>query len=927
MKKTGGQRVGTHIVRIALILCVLLMPVLGANTRLIHQIDDELIALRFQAAPRAASGSMVFIAIDKKSLDDIGVWPWPRSVYASVIDKLTAAGAADLFIDVDFSTPSSPSEDKRLAKALADAGGSVILPVFHQLKTADAASDTVLTRPVAELADNAWLAFANVIADPDGAVRSFMAGGDVDGTPTQSAPAVLARSDRVTGRLPIDFSIDPATVPTYSLSSVLDGSVGANEINGRAVVVGAYATELKDIFPVPVYGLMPGPMLHIIAAETLLQGRLLEPAPQLQIDLFLAAIIAAMVLLLRKRRLVPVMAVSVVLFVVGEAGAYLLQRDNDVLLHTTTWWTMLGLGLFMLMNEKVDFAALLLDIAKSEHRNTRRLLKRIVTDSTDGVIAFDNGMRVIEESKSVRPLLGLAPANGRGVPLDLFLPVALMTPVAGLVSRYAVNPGKVHSLTVDFALPQLEQARHLEATITVSPIETKNDDGIESDKGFVGCLIIRDVTAHQLYQDRLERLSRYDDLTGLLNGREFIRRLDDVTEPCHVAVLDLHRFANVNSALGRDRGDQLLKAVAARLERDAVDGLVGRLGGDVFCLALPMRDGFNEAQFAERLLDVFKRPFELGGSRLQAAVRLGLCARISNEIDAARSIACCEHALHDAKGETGSAWRTYDTASADRRNRARQLERELHPAFERGEFYLLYQPQVDLKSAVMTGAEALIRWQNRELGPISPVDFIEIAEANGFICELGEWVLNEACREAARWPDALTIAVNVSPVQIQKGDFFRTVVAALQASGLAPQRLHLEITETAFIDGRERIVETVTALRELGVTIALDDFGTGYSSLSYVAGFPLDKLKIDQSFVRKIVSDQTSLTIVQTIMSMSNGLGLKVVAEGIETRDEWHLLRLAGCQQGQGYFFGKPQSAADLLALYQRPTWDMAEAC
>ena len=236
-------------------------------------------------------------------------------------------------------------------------------------------------------------------------------------------------------------------------------------------------------------------------------------------------------------------------------------------------------------------------------------------------------------------------------------------------------------------------------------------------------------------------------------------------------------------------------------------------------------------------------------------------------------------------------------------------------ALEQGQFFLLYQPQVALKTGRLVGAEALLRWQHPTLGMISPAEFISIAEANGFICELGQFSFKEACKAATTWPAHVSVAVNISPVQFLRGDLLSDIRAALAVSGLAPHRLHVEITESIFLERSEELFTKLEALRELGLTIALDDFGTGYSSLSYLSSLPLDKLKIDQSFIREMVSDPAALAIVQTVTTLGRGLDLKVVCEGIENAMQTEMLNAMHCEEGQGYLFGRPQTAADIHAL------------
>jgi len=902
---------------------MLAIPVAGSGSHIIEQIDNALVGWRFKTAPRKATGKVAFVAIDKDSLDVVGKWPWPRSVYADLIEKLILAQVEDIFIDIDFSTPSSLVEDSRLQSALEAAGGGIILPIFRQYRSADTKSPIVISRPIPMLADHAWLAFANVGLESDGIIRRF-ALGDIDGKiAVQSVPAVLSKDPRDSGSFAVDFSIDPSTLPTFSLSQIVSGKVGNTELAGRSIIVGAYATELKDIFPVPIYGTLPGAVIHALATETILQGRTLREFYQTPVELLVAAALIVAAITFRSRPAIQALAIGILILCISEAVSFVVQKDHAILIYTAKLWILMLCGTFLFMNERVDFSGFVAEIASANRRNTRRLLKKIIADSVDGVIVFDENLRIVEESSTARSLLERGEiSSSRSI--SEVIPARLLSEIDDLIAAYQTEPEAIHSVRIEFSIPNSAATRYLEATATLSPSEDYQEFKPTS-SSFVGCLIIRDVTARHVHEATLEHLSRHDDVTGLMNRREFAGRLNHLTGPYYIAILDLHRFSVLNATLGRDAGDQLLKAIASRLSEKNPSGLVGRLNGDVFCIAIPSGSA-TERECAIGLLAQFDQPFYVDESVLQVAVRVGICLSPIRDDDANVWVSRSEHALDDAKKAGSQAWKAYDSVAAIRQDRSRRLEREMRSALERNEFFLLYQPQVDLRTGLLVGAEALIRWKHFELGIVSPAEFIPIAEANGFILELGRWALLEACTEAQSWPLGLAVAVNVSPLQFLEGDFCADVSLALCSSGLSPLQLHLEITESAFVNGTEKIVSVLKQLQDLGIMIALDDFGTGYSSLSYIADFRLDKLKIDQSFVRKITTEPKSVTIVQTIVSLAHGLGLKVVAEGIETDAEQQILAEMGCEDGQGYYFGKPQRGQDIVALVANPTWPVALA-
>ncbi|MBB2753326.1 UNVERIFIED_ORG: diguanylate cyclase (GGDEF)-like protein [Rhizobium aethiopicum] len=898
--------ISTITVRLVLIAVMLVLPV--ASLGFVQGIDNNLFAKRFEWAPRTATGNIVFVAIDKHSLDAVGTWPWPRSIYATLLDKLIASGVKDIFLDVDFSTISSTEEDELLTAALARSGGGVLLPVFRQQETASS-SETAVTRPIPQFLENAWPAFANVALDADGIVRRFDLGSQLDGNPTQSAAAALGRVDGSSGSLAVDYSIRPDTIPTFSLSDVLNGTVPAEAIKNRSVVVGASAAELKDIFAVPVYGAIAGPLIHVLAAETLLQKRFLRLFDQAPLELLFAALLIVGVIRSRSTGIVKMMAIGLTIVVIGEIGAFLLQWRYGMLVGTAVPWLMLLLAWMLALNERVDLGRMLVAIANTEARNARRLMRRIIADSSDGVVAFDSDLRIVEASASAKAVLRAE----IGASLLTSTDAAIVDVVRRLVAKHDGEPGNVHTALVDFS-DKGSQGTHYEASVTISPIEQPHSHPASARSRFAGCLIIRDITARYDYEERLKALSELDDLTGLLNRREFASRLATLEGGTLVSVLDIERFSSLCATLGRDVGDELLKAVAVRLGNTFVGNLLARLDRDHFGIATPAVDAQAVEDFAEGLLDLFEEPLQLRGSAVPISVHVGIAG--SEDAAAGALLNAAESALDAAKTMAGRRWSSFDPSTAVRQARSRRLERDMRDALRDRQFFLLFQPQIEFASGRLLGAEALIRWNHPEFGLISPAEFIPIAESSGLICEIGRWTLFEACTEAATWPGELGVAVNVSALQFEQSDIEADVREALSNSGLPSSRLCLELTESAFLGQGGAVIAKMRALRETGIVIALDDFGTGYSSMSYLADLPLDKLKIDQSFVRRMRGNPTMLEIVRAIISLAHGLKLQVVAEGVETETEAEALQRLGCETGQGYLFGRPDEARRMLSKW-----------
>lgn len=416
-----------------------------------------------------------------------------------------------------------------------------------------------------------------------------------------------------------------------------------------------------------------------------------------------------------------------------------------------------------------------------------------------------------------------------------------------------------------------------------------------------------------------------DSLTGLLQRDAFLAalraRAEDGRErpvPFALLAVDLDRFKAVNDTLGHPIGDALLKAVGRRMRGCIRAGdLAGRLGGDEFAILLPHHSGEAEAQgLAKRLLDIIARPFLLDGHSVVIGCSVGIAIFPTDAEDVVGLLRCADLALYQAKAEGRGDQRRFVPALRARAEERRRTEADLRAAIGLGQFALAYQPHVDIASGRLVGFEALLRWHHPQRGIVAPAQFIPLAEEIGQIVPIGEWVLRNACRDAAAWSDpALTVSVNVAAAQLARRDLVRQVRAALDDSGMVAQGLELEVTETALLHDTAAALRTCGELRTLGVRISLDDFGTGYSSLTQLRSFPLDRVKIDRSFVRDMVEAPASAAIVRAVAGLGHALGLKTTAEGVETEAQLAQLRASGCTDGQGYLFGRPIPASEVAAL------------
>ncbi|MBV2149516.1 EAL domain-containing protein [Sphingobium sp. AS12] len=433
-----------------------------------------------------------------------------------------------------------------------------------------------------------------------------------------------------------------------------------------------------------------------------------------------------------------------------------------------------------------------------------------------------------------------------------------------------------------------------------------------------------DLTEMRRSQAEVTRLAQFDSLTGLANRIQMLRSLEQAVADrhgkagdCALMMLDLDRFKSVNDTLGHPAGDALLRQVSQRLQRVVGDrGLVGRQGGDEFKILLPGRqDQTMLAQLAQNIIATVSQPYSIEGTAVVIGVSIGISSCPQDGVTADALIRNADLALYAAKGNGRGVHRFYSSdMHADAEDR-RALEEDLRHALAADGLHLVYQPVVSSKTERITGYEALLRWHHPLRGAISPTLFIPIAEDTGLIAQIGEWVLRTACRDAVQWQEDIRVAVNVSPTQFANPGFPSTVMNALANAQLAPERLELEITESVFLNDDDGTDAMFARLKALGVRLALDDFGTGYSSLGYLKKAPFDKIKIDQSFVRGAATKGSrNSAIIKAIVSLAEALGMDTTAEGAETQDELALIRQLGCSHIQGYIYGRPMPAADVLA-------------
>jgi EAL domain-containing protein (putative c-di-GMP-specific phosphodiesterase class I)/CHASE2 domain-containing sensor protein/GGDEF domain-containing protein len=728
--------------------------------------EGRLSGLRFAAADRSPSGDFVFVDIDARSLSEVGVWPWPRSVHADLLDRLMDMGVHEVAFDIDFSTASTAENDRVLSESLEAAGGYAYLAAFRQT-AADGA--IVVNRPLAAFSKSSDSVFVNVDAPEAGFVRAIPAV-DVD-TGIPSIAKVFVPNSGAEDTVRIDYSINLQTVPRIAAVDILTGAVDPSDVRDKQVVIGASAIELHDLFAVPRFGIIAGPMVQIAAAETLKLGRNLlatGPWPALAV----LALVAIALIALTKTRISWVIALLAASSIGGEIASWAALE-----------WLMLDV---FTMPLHVGCAALLV-----------------------GRVFQDRLLR------------------GR----------------------------------------QLNEQRA-----------------------------------------RTAYLANHDVRTGAMSRTAWIDALDaqhDTGISNWAMMLQLERLESAGASLGYEIVEAAVAMVYARLTSH-VRGFVARIDGDSFALSWRMPLTLAEIQ---QLLDELEQPYDVGAHRLVMKVRWGMSGEIIADLGASEGLQQARMALASAKTKGLQGCRHDGSLEAELRHR-QLVDVCLRQAIAKGELDIAFQAQVDMRSRHVVGAEALLRWTSGELGRVSPGDFIPMAEENGTIVALGAWIFEESCRRAMKSGWSGRLSINVSPVQFQHSDVVGMIQTAVACTGFPLSRIDVEVTESLLVGKDELVIPALVALRALGAKIAIDDFGTGYSSLSHLSSLPVDKLKIDQSFVRQM-TEERGLAVMESMIALGKRLDLHIVVEGVETEGELNVLAKLGCDTAQGFLFGHPGALPD----------------
>ena len=550
-------------------------------------------------------------------------------------------------------------------------------------------------------------------------------------------------------------------------------------------------------------------------------------------------------------------------------------------------------------------------------------LRTIMDTVADAIITIDHQGLIGTFNPAAEGIFGYDAAEVRGKPVSVLMPESDAANHQGYVDAYlSTGVAKIIGTRREV------QALHKDGKTFPADISI-NEMKFGESRMFVG--VVRDITARKERENRLRFLATRDPLTELPNRNEYRERLEAAVARAdgdgrQVAVLfiDLDNFKNINDALGHLAGDRVLQAASIRLQKCVGDGdTVAHLGGDEFTVIL---DGIEETEdvvnAASRMLDTMAAPFRISGKEIFTSASIGVALYPGNGETIPDLLQNVDTAGHHAKKQGRNNFQFYTSSLSAQVQRRMEIENGLRRALERDEFELMFQPKVALETHSIIGAEALLRWDGRDLGAVSPVEFVPVAEETGLIDDIGEWVLKSACAEAVNWHNSgihpVQVSVNVSARQFLQGDLAALVSGIIGEAGLKPELLDLELTESMMAEGGDAILSVLRNLKDLNVSLSIDDFGTGYSSLSRLTRMPIDVVKVDRSFVTNLPDDSDAVTMAKAIVSMAMNLNLEIVAEGVETEMQKGFLNALGCKVGQGYLFSRPIPSAEFREMFFR---------
>jgi diguanylate cyclase (GGDEF)-like protein/PAS domain S-box-containing protein len=907
-----GRRHGWWLIALAAFLVVGSLRLLGA----LEPLDRAFAEQRSRWLLREVRSDIVIVGLDAASLAELQQWPLPRRHYGDLVRQLATSSPRGVFLDVDFSSLSDDLNDALLESALARPRDfPVTLPTYFQRAGAGEAS-LMISKPRPRFARSTQLAVVNAIPDSDGRTRTWRTSWFIEG---ERVPSVIDPQRRLPDDhdVSIDFSIAPSSFQYVSYADALNGRVSREVFAGKQVYVGATALDLNDMISVPVHGSLPGVVVQALATETVTRGAPWA-LPAWASALALAAWMALAAFLFNSRlgqrwylnlawlvvSLAGIAALSVYAF-----GAGRLMIDVAA---PAVGLAALFVAAVVRSLEKQTWRALAYALGM---RRRDALLKSIVQSSTDCIICVDEAGIIKTVNPAASRLFG---ASGFDLVEQNIAKYITLFAGDGAGARLDALHGVIRECDARTARGDV-----FPVEISVSRVRLGSSWAGRRPAERLYTAIVRDIRERRAQQRRLQHQATHDSLTMLPNRAALLTHLEYAlaTGPAPsvaLLMLDLCRFKEVNDTLGHNVGDRVLCDVAQRFASALGGiGMIARIGGDEFTVVIDKPESDEAvAQVARQLADCLRQPIDVAGISIEVGVSIGIARSPQDAADGQALLRHADVAMYVAK-RRGAAYEYYDAAHDENTVRKLAIGGELRTAIAENQLELHFQPQVNLRSGLVESCEALLRWIHPVQGPISPAEFIAIAESTDLIRPLTEWTLSQTLAQVRAWRDRglhVRGAVNLSARLLQDTAFPARLRELLEASGVPAASLELEITESAMMLDPARALRVIQEIDALGVLISIDDFGTGYSSLGYLRDLPVHSLKLDKSFVLGMRENSDDRIIVESTAQMAHALKLELVAEGVETGWDARFLKAAGYDYAQGFLYSRALPADKFLA-------------
>jgi len=849
---------------------------------------------------------VVVVEIDAYSLRKINNWPWKRSLHAQLLRTLKESGAEKVFFDIDFSSVSTVDEDKELAAAISSMpSGYVYLPVFWQHQSNQNQKVLILTKPIESLLKNTELASVNLRPDDDGLVRRLL----TEKVKVKNYPDMAYKLRGIEQlneeKLIINYRIDLNSFKYFSYADILQGKTKP-DLKNKVVIVGASAIELGDQVPVPVHKSISGPVMQALIYESLDHKNRLKVVNSTfyYVGLFLLAVLLGPIFNKAgwKSGLI-IVGFSVVL--IYSLSVIVLVKSNLVLPVATYIFLIVVQYLFMQL-VKLDVQAIKLLVQRIALSDKEIIIRNIMHASMDGIVTFDQKGNLKTANQGACELLGESAENLYQKSIFKYLPF-----LKEIVEKDA---GEAR-LRSEEKLQTSNGSMPLEYSLTSAQLE---DDLIYT-------LYLRDISERFNYEQNLVYQATHDFNTGILNqvglndylSSEISEAVDD-DFALSLFIIDIHEFKEISNTLGPIQADSIVQHTAERLQESKLfkEGLA-RFGDDQFAVTVNNRDMVSEDETIKDLQALFERPMPVGQMQLRLTIKIGSASYPQDATTAVDLIQRANIALTNAKENDLDSSKYHD--ELDKYNiRKLFLQSDLKNAIENKELFLFYQPKLDLHSGRVTGVESLVRWKQPNYGVVQPDAFISVAEKTGLIKPLTLFTIENALYQRHKLLELgidLSLAVNVSAVLVQDMAFVDDLKSVLKNYDFHRSWLEFEITESAIVSDLNRASEALSRFRDLGIKLSIDDFGTGYASLSYLKKLPVDQVKLDRLFIHELSQSEGDQIIVKSTIELCHALGLAVVAEGIENKQTFDMLKALNCDYIQGYYLSKPISESALITF------------